>query len=129
VQQGDNAAVALVVDDDQSMRLLCRVNLELDGFRVVEAANLDEARSLLDSEPVSIVLLDLTIGLERGDTLLDEIRGRELRIPVVLVTGSATVDSGELRVDADAVLAKPFTIDELTSIVHRLTGGRAELPL
>jgi DNA-binding NtrC family response regulator len=35
----------LVVDDDASLRLLCRVNLELDGFDVREAATLDEARA------------------------------------------------------------------------------------
>ena len=37
----------LVVDDDPSLRLLCRVNLELEGYRVPEAATLDEARAAL----------------------------------------------------------------------------------
>jgi DNA-binding NtrC family response regulator len=119
----------LVVDDEPAMRLLCRVNLELDGFRVVEAGTLAGARAVLELEPVGLVLLDLHVGLERGETLLDEIRGREQRIPVVVVTGSADVDSGELRVDADAVLAKPFTIDELTRTVQGLVLAPAELPI
>jgi DNA-binding NtrC family response regulator len=127
VQTGVNAPVVLVVDDEPAMRLLCRVNLELDGFRVVEAATLAGARAVLELEPVGLVLLDLHVGLERGETLLDEIRGREPRIPVVVVTGSADVDSGELRVDADAVLAKPFTVEELTRAVQRLVPTPAEL--
>jgi len=113
----------LVVDDAPSIRLLCRVNLELDGFRVVEAGTLAVARALLETEPVAVVLLDMHIGPERGDTLLAEIRGRERRIPVVVVTGSVEVDTGERTVDADAVLGKPFTIEELTSTVRALAGG------
>lgn len=120
---GGNGPVVLVVDDEPAIRLLCKVNLELDGYRVVEAGSLDAARVLLESEPVAVVLLDLHVGREYGDTLLDEIRGLEPRIPVVVVSGSTDVDSGERTIDADAVLGKPFTIDELTSTVRALAGG------
>ncbi len=123
VAPGGNRPVVLVVDDEAAIRLLCKVNLELDGFRVVEAASLDEARTLLEAEPVAVVLLDLHVGREDGETLIDEIRGREPRLPVVVVSGSSDVDTGELQVDADAVLGKPFTIDELTATVQRLAGA------
>ena len=115
--------MVLVVDDESAMRFLCRVNLELGGYRVVEAGTLDEARTLLESEPVAVVLLDLQVGLERGDILLEELRAREPRIPVAVVTGSADVDAGERRIEADAVLAKPFTIDALLSTVRSLVTG------
>jgi two-component system OmpR family response regulator len=127
VQTVVTGPVVLVVDDEPAMRLLCRVNLELEGYRVVEAGSLDEARALLEREPVAIVLLDLQVGLERGGALLDEIRARDVRIPVVVVTGSADVDTGELKVDADAVLAKPFTIDELTGTVRALVSAAVSL--
>jgi DNA-binding NtrC family response regulator len=117
--------VVLVVDDAPALRLLCKVNLELDGYRVVEAGTLDEARALLETEPVAVVLLDLHIGRERGDTLLDEMRSREPRIPVVVVSGSTDVDAGEPKIDADAVLVKPFTIEALTRAVGALAGGEA----
>ena len=111
------------------MRFLCRVNLELEGYRVLDAATLDEARALLESEAVAVVLLDLHVGLERGDTLLEELQGREPRVPVVVVTGSAEVDSGERRLEADAVLAKPFTIDELLGTVRSIVAVVAAAPL
>jgi DNA-binding NtrC family response regulator len=123
VATGANSPVVLVVDDAPAIRLLCSVNLELDGYRVVEAGTLDDARALLDSEPVAVVLLDLHVGLEHGDVLLDEIRGREPRIPVVVVSGSTDADTTERKLDADARLSKPFTIDELTTAVRRLGGG------
>ena len=115
--------MVLVVDDESAMRFLCRVNLELEGYRVVEAGTLDEARTLLESEPVAVVLLDLQVGLERGDILLEELRAREPRIPVAVVTGSADVDAGERRIEADAVLAKPFTIDAMLCTVRSLVTG------
>jgi DNA-binding NtrC family response regulator len=119
VQAGDGTVV-LVVDDAPSMRLLCRVNLELEGYRVLEAATLATARALIESEPVGVVLLDLHIGHERGDALLEELRQRQPRIPVAVVTGSAELDAGERRIEADAVLAKPFTIDALIGTVRAL---------
>jgi DNA-binding NtrC family response regulator len=119
--------VVLVVDDAPSLRLLCRVNLELDGYDVVEAGTLADARGQLERGPVALVVLDLHVGSDRGDVLLDVLHGREPRIPVVVVTGSAELDSGELRIDADAVLAKPFTIDELLTAVRSLV-ERAPIP-
>jgi len=52
----------LVVDDDDSLRLLCRVNLELEGYRVLEAATVKAAVNVLRDEPVDVVLLDVHIG-------------------------------------------------------------------
>jgi DNA-binding response OmpR family regulator len=119
--QAVDGQVVLVVDDAPAMRLLCRVNLELEGYRVVEAGTLDAARALLEREPVAVVLLDLHIGSEHGATLLEELRQREPRIPVAVVTGSA--ETHERRIEADAVLAKPFTIDALCGTVRALACG------
>jgi two-component system OmpR family response regulator len=120
--QAVDGQVVLVVDDAPAMRLLCRVNLELEGYRVVEAGTLDAARALLESEPVAVVLLDLHVGNEHGEALLEELRLRQPRIPVAVVTGSAEIDGRERRIEADAVLAKPFTIDALTGTVRGLLG-------
>jgi DNA-binding NtrC family response regulator len=110
----------LIVDDEQSIRFLCRVNLELDGYCVLEAAEVAEARRLLESEPVDVVLLDVNVGRERTDELLGELRRRTPPMPVALVTGSTEVLAPE-RLDADAVLTKPFAVEDLTETVRRLT--------
>ena len=52
----------LVVDDDASIRFLCRVNLELDGWTVREAATLADARAELSHGGVAVVLLDVHVG-------------------------------------------------------------------
>ena len=58
----------LVVDDDAAIRFLCRVNLELDGWAVREAAAIQEARETLAATPVDIVLLDVHVASTAGST-------------------------------------------------------------
>lgn len=109
-------AKALVVDDDDALRLLLRVNLELDGFAVRDAASLADAESALQSERPDVVLLDVHLGGEETLVLLDAMRADG--IPVVLVTGS--VDVEVYRDRADAIVPKPFNPQELVEIVRRL---------
>jgi CheY-like chemotaxis protein len=106
----------LVVDDERSLRLLCRVNLELEGHRVHEAANLDEARALIERQAPDVVLLDIHIGGEDGLELLDEIRALDLPIRIVLLSGSANVGPA-LRARVDGVLGKPFDLGRLSAAV------------
>jgi CheY-like chemotaxis protein len=107
---------ALVVDDDPALRLLCRVNLELEGFAVREAATLAEAEAALAAERPDVVLLDVHLGGDQTHELLARIRAEG--IPVALVTGS--VDIHDYRDTADAVLGKPFEPQTLVETAVRL---------
>ena len=111
----------LVVDDDSAIRFLCRVNLELDGWSVVEAATIPQAREAIDDGDVGIVLLDVHVGSGNGVEFLGELRDSHPGLPVVLLTGSVGLPGLE-GADADAVISKPFTLDELTGTVGRLVG-------
>jgi DNA-binding response OmpR family regulator len=113
----------LVVDDDAAIRFLCRVNLELDGWTVHEANAIEQARETLGSAPVDLVLLDVHVGVESGLDFIAEIRERKPGVPVVLLTGSVG-SPGLEGVDADAVISKPFTLDELTGTLGRLVLGQ-----
>jgi DNA-binding response OmpR family regulator len=108
----------LVVDDDAPIRMLCRVNLELDGFRVVEAATFAEARDALESEPVDLIVLDLHVAGEHGTGFLEELRADWPQLPVMLMTGS--VDVAELA-GPERVLSKPFDPEALTRMARELT--------
>jgi two-component system phosphate regulon response regulator PhoB len=109
----------LVVDDEPSLRLLCRVNLELDGYRVLEAENVAEAEQVLLAEAVDVVLLDVHVGPESGVELMRRLRERGGAPPVVLVTGSARLDAAT-QAEADGLVAKPFRLEELLGVVRRL---------
>jgi two-component system KDP operon response regulator KdpE len=108
--------MALVVDDDPSLRTLVRVNLELEGFAVREAGSVGDAQAAVERERPDVVLLDVHLGGEHSTALLESLR--EQGIPVALVTGS--VDVRDYEHAADAVLAKPFLPENLIDVARRL---------
>jgi DNA-binding response OmpR family regulator len=109
----------LVVDDESSLRLLCRVNLELEGYDVREAASLAAARAEVEREPPDLVLLDVHVGADDGLELLDTIEALELPVRVVLLSGTSEVGPA-LRARVDGVLGKPFELESLTAAVRSL---------
>jgi len=109
-------SLALVVDDDSSLRTLVRVNLELEGFAVREAGSVVDAEAAVERERPDVVLLDVHLGGEESTQLLARLRAQG--IPVALVTGS--VDVNDYRDAADAILAKPFVPEHLVDVARRL---------
>lgn len=110
----------LVLDDDPSLRLLCRVNLELDGYRVVEAPSVSCAREALAREAFDAILLDVRLGDGDGRELLRELG--PARPPTALLTGTEPIH--DLVDLADAVISKPFEISLLRATVADLVSRR-----
>jgi DNA-binding NtrC family response regulator len=115
-----DARDVLVVDDEPSLRLLCRVNLELEGHRVREAASLGEAREQIERRLPDVILLDVHMGGEDGLELLDEVRTLDLPVRVVLLSGSSDVGP-EICAQVDGVLGKPFDLGRLAAAVAGCT--------
>lgn len=113
---GKEAKDVLVVDDERGLRLLCRVNLELEGHRVREAATLAEARRELELQTPDVVLLDVHVGADDGLELLDEIEALDLPTRVVLLSGTSEV-SPELRERVADVVGKPFELKRLATAI------------
>jgi DNA-binding response OmpR family regulator len=114
---GGAGHTVLVVEDDDSLRMLCRINLELEGYRVLEAPTVETAQQLLRDEEVDVVLLDVHVGSGDGFSVLGDLGAER----VALFTGSFQVD--KRAVEVDAVLKKPFTIAELSETVGRLAAA------
>jgi DNA-binding response OmpR family regulator len=114
-------ATVLVLDDDESLRLLCRVNLELDGYRVLEGASVAEGRETLAVEQVDAILIDVHLGDGDGRELLREL-GPD-RPAAALFTGSELADVAEGL--AEVVIPKPFEIGLLRSTIDRLVSPGA----
>jgi DNA-binding NtrC family response regulator len=115
------AGIVLVVDDDTSIRFLCRVNLELDGWTVLEADTIAAARAVLAESDVAVVLLDVHLEDGNGVVFLDEIRRDHAGTPVAMLTGSVGSPSAE-GANPDAVIPKPFTLEALSGTVRELAG-------
>ncbi|HSS79727.1 MAG TPA: response regulator [Gaiellaceae bacterium] len=113
----------LIVDDDASLRLLCRVNLELEGYNVLEAPTVAAAEEVVAADAVDLFLLDVHIGADDGLALMRSLRAREHAAAVVLFTGSATLDSITMA-EADGVVPKPFRLEQLLDVVRALAPRR-----
>jgi CheY-like chemotaxis protein len=111
----------LVVEDDRDLRELIAYALESDGYEVHTAENPIEALVQLEFGPTpAVILLNLVMPVMHGSEFLEAIRRdpRLARIPVVLITGaSVPVEVGRA---ANAVLPKPFGLDELADTISEL---------
>lgn len=119
---GPAQRLVIVADDDAAIRLLCRVNLELEGYRVLEATGLEEISRIADEEEVALVLLDIHLGREDGIEVARVVRERRPEVPIAFLSGSVDFSERSAAV-SDAAISKPFTLEELIGTVHRLAGG------
>jgi DNA-binding response OmpR family regulator len=113
------AGTVLVVEDDESLRMLCRINLELENYRVLEAETIDSAEALVSAEPVDVVLLDLHVGERHGTELLPVLRTERPEAAVCLLSGTSEADPPDEE-GVDGFIRKPFELDVLTETVARL---------
>ena len=109
----------LVVEDDAALRMLCRINLDLEGYRVLEAETMDLAAELVSSEPVDVVLLDLHVGDRHGLDLLPILRAERPDAAVCLLSGTSESEPPEEE-GVDEFIRKPFELEVLTDTVQRL---------
>lgn len=102
----------LVVEDNQPSRELLSDWLDVEGFSVVAASNLEQAFGAFMDEPPHAVLLDVQLGLEDGLSLAKWIRdSSEFRhIPVIAVTAHAMVTDQErvMQAGCNACVSKPI---------------------
>ncbi|MDQ3993632.1 MAG: response regulator [Actinomycetota bacterium] len=110
----------VVADDDPALRLLCRVNLELEGYRVVEAGHAAELDGALEAEDVALVLLDVHFGAYDGVEIAQRLRETHPELPIAFFSGTQPELSEDSRRIADAFIPKPFTLENLSETVRRL---------
>ncbi|CAM5458598.1 Response regulator OS=Streptomyces alboniger OX=132473 GN=CP975_24425 PE=4 SV=1 [Streptomyces alboniger] len=119
----------LVVDDNKVIRQLIRVNLELEGFEVVTAADGAECLDVVRDVQPDLVTLDVVMprldGLRTAALLRADARTRHLPIVVISACTQYEVENG-LDVGVDAFLAKPFEPNELVRVVRQLLERRAD---
>jgi DNA-binding NtrC family response regulator len=117
----------LVVDEDATIRKACAEIAAGMGLVTLVAESLPAARSILARQSIDLMLLDLKLPSGSGLVLLEEIRGRYPETVVVVMTAFATVNSAveAMRLGAGDYLTKPFSLEELTTVLERSAQRRA----
>ncbi|MFF9867068.1 response regulator [Streptomyces sp. NPDC013953] len=113
----------LVVDDNRVIRQLIRVNLELEGFEVVTAADGAECLEVVHRVCPDVVTLDVVMprldGLRTAARLREDPRTVHLPVAIISACTQQEVDGG-LAAGVDAFLAKPFEPNDLIRVVQQL---------
>ncbi len=99
----------LFVDDDPDMRDLMRDLLTSQGGTVSTANGLSEAAELLESSEFDVVITDLELGNSSGLEVCERVRGTQPEVPVIMLTGHASMASavGAIRAGAYDFITKP----------------------
>jgi excisionase family DNA binding protein len=108
--------LVLVVDDDEQVREVVRVNLELEGYTVREAANAEEGLGAVEDEPPDLILLDVMMPQVDGWEMLRRVQERHGigSIPVVMFSGQLESAGAEaMEHGAEAFVGKPFDLRTL----------------
>jgi DNA-binding response OmpR family regulator len=129
-QQEDREPMArvLVIDDEQDILVLCRLNLQRAGHEVFEALDGERGIELARRHRPDVVVLDLMLptidGYEVLDTLVRERRDFD---PAVVVLTAKAREEDRLRSlsgGADEFVTKPFSPDHLVEVLERLAADR-----
>src|SRR5262245_18924079 len=124
----------LVVDDEASIRALCRVNLKLAGFVVAEAENGRAALEAIERDRPDVVLLDVMMPGLDGWEVATRLRAdaRTSGIPVVFLSARAGLDDHRRGFEAGGVayIVKPFDplalAETLERVLQRISAGERE---
>lgn len=108
-------AKILLVEDDPVLAKSVQLNMELESWTVLRAANLAEARIHEASGPIDAVILDLGLPDGSGLIFLKELRSKESRVPVLVLTAQTDEESvvAGLEGGANDYIRKPFSMREL----------------
>ena len=104
----------LVIDDEPPIRKLLRMGLNTQGYELLEASNGKTAVALLEQDP-GLIILDLGLPDIDGLALLRDIRARNEKVPIVVLSsrGDEAAKVQALDLGADDYVTKPFGMEEL----------------
>lgn len=111
----------LIVDDEPGVRTILARLLSLKGHTVTQAASATEALSLLQTQSFDIVFTDQGMPEISGLELSRHIRAQFPQLPIVLISGDTELDLSAGSVDA--VLAKPFRLQDAENLIRKLCGS------
>src|SRR4029077_4328583 len=117
----------LVVDDEESMRHFLAKTLRREGYDVVTAHDGPDALAAAQDRPPDLVLVDVRMPGMDGVAVMRSLRSTLPRLPVVLMTGYATVQHAltAMKQGATDYVTKPLRVDAVRATVARALAGTA----
>ena len=122
----------LVIDDDHAINELIKINLELQGYEVIQAFNGIEGFAKVKQEEPSLIILDIMMPEVDGFTVAQRVRQCPdvAETPIIMLTALSQLNDkvSGFNIGADDYLTKPFEIDELLVRVRALLKRTGQIP-
>ena len=118
----------LVVDDEVDLREIVSSELEFMGAKVFQAENVSVAKNVMDTQKIDLIVSDIRMPGGTGIDLLNYIKSKSINVPpIILITGFADITVEDaFNQGAEALLSKPFKLEELIQIAIKLTSPPQE---
>ena len=118
----------LIIDDENSIRLMLKNGLAAKGFRVTCARSAREGVEVAEREPFDAVLSDIYMPGGSGLDVVRELRARRPGIPIILMTAQGSLDLAVRAVAEGATdfIAKPFEVATIAGMIRRCLEARNE---
>ncbi|MEW6652381.1 MAG: hybrid sensor histidine kinase/response regulator [Bacteroidota bacterium] len=117
----NSSKTVLIAEDENSLRYLLTELLQSYNYQVVSASNGMETLGLLASTKVDIIIIDKIMPELDGIECIKQIRKQLFEVPIVLASGSATVNASLISsLNISYVLNKPYNFDELISVIEEI---------
>jgi DNA-binding NtrC family response regulator len=109
----------LIIEDEDKLRRILELQLLDAGFEVEKAASAEEGLPLIDR--ADMIITDLKLPGMTGIEMLQLVRRQDTHVPVIVMTAFGTVENAvdAMKAGAADFLLKPFSLDHLTTVVHK----------
>lgn len=120
----------LLVEDEENIREVITLNLELENYEVIQAASGREAIRLFNEQHFDLLILDVMLPEMDGFQVCEQIRLTNMDVPVIFLTAKDTAADriAGLKRGADDYLTKPFVLEELLLRVQNLIRRSSKAP-
>ena len=112
----------LLVEDEENIRSLVKLNLELEDLEVIATGNGKDAIKLFHEQHFDLLILDVMLPDMDGFQICEQVRLTNMVVPIIFLTAKDTAADriAGLKRGADDYLIKPFNLEELLLRVHNL---------
>jgi two-component system phosphate regulon response regulator PhoB len=107
---------ALIVDDEEDLRELLRMQLEEDGFECLEASNINNAFKAFQENKIELLISDINMPNGSGFDLVEKIRKLNQELPIVLLLTDPNPEDKKRaeHLNINLILSKPFQLEEMS---------------
>ncbi len=120
----------LLVEDEENIRDVVKLNLEMDDFEVVATDNGKDALKFFQEQHFDLLILDVMLPEIDGYQICEQVRLTNMEVPIIFLTAKdASIDRiAGLKKGADDYLTKPFVLEELLLRVNNLIKRTSKSP-